>query len=65
MIAQGDLFWLNSDSDSELGAGVAHPHVVLQLTELNESRIATTVVCGVTSNLKRALEPGYETISLH
>jgi mRNA interferase MazF len=58
MIIQGDLFCLDANADSELGNGVAHPHVVLQLTELNESRIETTVVCGVTSNLKRASEPG-------
>lgn len=40
------------------GAGVAHPHVVVQDDIFNESRIPTVIVCALTSNLKRASEPG-------
>ena len=35
-----------------------HPHVVVQDDVFNHSRIATVVVCALTSNLKRASEPG-------
>ena len=38
--------------------GPAHPHVVIQADVLNRSRIATVVVCALTTNLKRANEPG-------
>src|SRR5690606_5897175 len=38
--------------------GPAHPHVVVQSNELNESRIDTVVVCALTTNAKRADEPG-------
>lgn len=38
--------------------GVAHPHVVIQDDVLNQSRIPTTVVCGLSTNQKRAHEPG-------
>jgi mRNA interferase MazF len=35
-----------------------HPHVVVQDDVFNRSRIPTVVVCGLTSNLRRAGEPG-------
>jgi len=38
--------------------GYRHPHVVVQNDVFNASRIATTVVCALTSNLKRAGDPG-------
>nr|WP_239470885.1 type II toxin-antitoxin system PemK/MazF family toxin [Archangium violaceum] len=36
----------------------SHPHVVVQDDVFNHSRITTTVVCALTSNLHRANEPG-------
>ncbi|MEY2857382.1 MAG: hypothetical protein RLZZ74_1694 [Cyanobacteriota bacterium] len=54
MVQQGDIYWV------DLGAQSAyrHPHVVIQNNVFNQSRIATVVVCALTSNLKRANAPG-------
>ncbi len=38
--------------------GYRHPHVVVQNDVFNASRIATTVVCALTSNLQRGQDPG-------
>lgn len=38
--------------------GYRHPHVVVQNDVFNQSRIHTTVVCALSSNLKRAEAPG-------
>ena len=38
--------------------GVPHLHVVVQDDVLNRSRLDTVVVCGLTSNPRRASEPG-------
>jgi mRNA interferase MazF len=54
-VQRGDVFWLASDDTSE---GLLHPHVVVQEDLFNDSRIATTIVCALTSNLHRANEPG-------
>jgi mRNA interferase MazF len=56
-IARGDVFWLGPDGSRE-EADYAHPHVVVQDDVFNHSRIATVVVCALTSNLQRATEPG-------
>ena len=53
MINRGDVYWLRDSA-----AGYAHPHVVVQDDVLNHSRIDTVVVCALTSNLRRASEPG-------
>jgi mRNA interferase MazF len=57
-INQGDIFWIESDESRGSIPGIAHPHVVIQDDVFNRSRIHTVVVCAVTSNLKRANEPG-------
>lgn len=57
-IHRGDLFWIEP---SQLTGGAqceVHPYVVVQDDVFNRSRIATVVVCGLTSNLHRASEPG-------
>jgi mRNA interferase MazF len=54
-IDRGDLFWIESD---EARGSLPHPHVVVQDDVFNHSRIDTVVVCALTSNLKRASEPG-------
>jgi mRNA interferase MazF len=53
-IDRGDLFWIAP----EAAPGPAHPHVVVQDDVFNHSRIASVVVCALTSNLHRAAEPG-------
>lgn len=58
LIHQGDLFWVGPDESRGSVPGVAHPHVVLQEDVFNHSRLATVIVCALTSNLKRATEPG-------
>lgn len=58
VIFQGDLFWVGPDEQRGSVPGVAHPHVVLQEDVFNHSRVATVIVCALTSNLKRATEPG-------
>jgi mRNA interferase MazF len=57
-INQGDLFWIGPDESRGSVPGVAHPHVVLQDDVFNHSRVTTVIVCALTSNLKRATEPG-------
>jgi len=54
-IYRGDLYWIAPD---EAGGSLAHPHLVVQEDVLNHSRIASVVVCALTSNLGRAREPG-------
>ncbi len=58
MIKQGDVFWVNLSAPSGSGPGYRHPHVVVQNTVFNRSRIHTVVVCTITSNLQRAASPG-------
>lgn len=57
-ISQGDVFWVDLGEPSGSGPGYSHPQVVIQNNVFNRSRINTVVVCGVTSNLKRAEAPG-------
>jgi mRNA interferase MazF len=57
-VRQGDVFWVRAEVLRPSVPGPAHPHVVIQADVLNRARIATVVVCALTSNLKRAEEPG-------
>lgn len=57
-IHRGDIYWV-APGDLGTGAGgVPHPQVVVQDDLFNRSRITTVVVCGLTTNLGRASEPG-------
>jgi mRNA interferase MazF len=58
VVRQGDVHWIAAEALRPSVPGVPHPHVVIQADILNQSRIPTTVVCALTSNLKRAEEPG-------
>ena len=58
MIHRGDVFWVASDDVSGSASGIQHPHVVLQDDVFNRSRIPTIIMCALTSNPKRANEPG-------
>lgn len=55
---QGELYWLHMPKAGESGPQVAHPHLVLQDDLFNLSRLQTVVLCALTSNPKRANEPG-------
>jgi mRNA interferase MazF len=57
-IRQGDVYWLDFGTSSGSGPAERHPCVVVQSDVFNRSRIATTVVCLITSNMDRAAAPG-------
>lgn len=58
VIRQGDVFWLDLGEPVGSEPGYRHPHVVIQNNVFNLSRIRTTVVCALTSNLQRGQAPG-------
>jgi mRNA interferase MazF len=57
-IDRGDLYWIAPDDARGPAPSYSHPHVVVQEDVFNHSRIATVVVCALTTNLHRASEPG-------
>lgn len=57
-IRRGDIYWLASGGPQGPVPPVRHPHVVVQDDLFNDSRIDTVVVCGITTNPRRASEPG-------
>jgi mRNA interferase MazF len=63
MIKQGDIFWLKLKASRGSEPGYRRPHVVIQNDVFNASRINTVVVCGLTSNLRRAHAPGNVTLN--
>ena len=63
VIGQGDIFWLDTGVPRGSGPGFRRPHLVVQNDVFNASRIHTTVLCAITSNLARAKAPG--NIRLH
>ena len=58
MIRQGDVFWLDVGPPIGSGPGFVRPHVVVQSDTFNESPIRTAVMCGMTTNLRRARAAG-------
>lgn len=58
VIRQGDVFWLDLGDPSGSAPAYRYPHLVVQNDVFNSSRIPTTVVCALTSNLQRAKAPG-------
>lgn len=57
-INYGDIFWVAADDSIGSISGSPHPHLVVQSDVFNHSRIATVVVCSLSSNIKRFSEPG-------
>ena len=57
-IRQGDVYWVDFGSGTGSARAERHPCVVVQSDLFNGSRIATTVICLITSNLGRAKAPG-------
>lgn len=58
VIKQGDIYWIELEEPAGSEPGYSHPHVIIQNNVFNASRINTTIVCALTSNLKRAQSPG-------
>jgi mRNA interferase MazF len=54
VIRQGDIYRIDLGEPVGSSPGYAHPHVVIQNSVFNQSRINTVLVCALTSNLKRA-----------
>ena len=57
-VRQGDVYWVDFGPRSGSAPSERHPCVVVQSDVFNRSRISTTVVCAITSNLARANAPG-------
>lgn len=57
-VRQGDVYWLDCGSAPGSGPAERHPCVVAQSDLFNRSRIVTTAVCLITSNMARANAPG-------
>lgn len=57
-IHQGEVYWLHFATGSGSAPADRHPCLVVQSDLFNRSRIGTTVVCLITSNLARAAAPG-------
>lgn len=51
-IRSGDLFWISPSETNRIASDYTHPHVIIRENTSN------VVVCALTSNLKRAKEPG-------
>jgi len=58
VIGQGDVCWASLDDPVGSSPGFRRPVVVVQGDGFNASRIATTVVVPLTSNLRLAAAPG-------
>jgi mRNA interferase MazF len=52
------VFWAGVVEPIGLEPGYDRPYVIVQNNAFNNSRIGTVVVCGLTSNLRRAGDPG-------
>ena len=57
-IRRGDLFWIAPDPSVGSVPSIRHPHLVISDEVFNRSRVSSVVVCALTSNMKRANEPG-------
>ncbi len=57
-IEKGDVFWIPVNDENMERRAITHPHVVLQDTIINNSRIDSVVVCGISTNMKKAYERG-------
>ncbi len=57
-VRQGEIYWLNLPEPKKSEPGFRRPCVVVQSDAFNRSRIKTTVVCILTTNLRLAQAPG-------
>src|SRR5688572_25574956 len=53
-VRQGDVVWVSPDRSNGMASDHMHPYVVI-----SDGSLETVVLCGLTSNLKRAKEPGH------
>lgn len=57
-VKQGEVYWINLPEPRESEPGFRRPCVVVQNDTFNRSRIKTTVVCILTTNLRLSQAPG-------
>jgi mRNA interferase MazF len=55
---RGEVWWASLPAPTSSGPGFRRPVLVLQSNPFNQSRIATTIVAVITSNMTRADAPG-------
>ena len=58
MIRQGEVYWLDLGDPSGAGPGYRRPCVIVQNDVFNQSKLRTTIVCALTTTMKRAQAPG-------
>lgn len=58
VINQGDVFWCEPGSVAGSAPAYRRPYLVVQNNIFNRSRIHTVVTCALTTNLRRAHDPG-------
>jgi mRNA interferase MazF len=58
VIHQGDVYWLHFGAPQGSAPAGRRPALVVQHDRFNRSGISTTVVAGITSNLRLAAMPG-------
>ena len=58
MVARGEIWWADEDEPSGSEPGYTRPVLVIQSNYFNQSRIDTVVTVALTTNLKRAENPG-------
>ncbi len=57
-INKGDIFWIPVFDENGINRDIIHPHVVISDSVINNSRIDSVIVCGLTTNMKKAYEHG-------
>lgn len=57
-VHQGEIYWLDFGPAAGSAPAGRRPCVVVQNDHFNRTRLATTVVCVITSNVARAEAPG-------
>jgi mRNA interferase MazF len=63
VIRRGQIWWADFGDPRGSEPGFLHPALVLQRDEVNASRIATVIVCVLTSNRALAAAPGNTLLS--
>jgi mRNA interferase MazF len=57
-ISQGDIWWVDFGEPVGSEPGFRRPALVIQTDALNRSRLATVIVCPLSTNLRLARAPG-------
>ena len=60
---RGEIWWANLPAPAGSGPGYRRPVLIVQSDPFNDSRIATTLVAVITSNLALAAAPGNVRVS--